>query len=199
MLEERNEKILEYTKKPGKKLIYCYDEEPDHTMHEVGTDNEQVKALYVERDRMTQELCSQLEDSLVIVLADHGHQNGQVITLSDYPDLFSLLRQDISIEPRACAFYVKEGKERDFEKLFQKYFEKDFNLYTKKEVLEHNFFGLGKEHPHFQECLGDYLAIAITDKYFRYDETGPVFQSVHAGITEDEVLIPLIVCEKERI
>ncbi len=198
-LKERNEKILECTKLPGKKLIYCYDTEPDYTMHEVGTMDPAVIEKMEEQEKMTEELCNEIKDALVIVLADHGHVDGEAITLRDYPDLFRLLRQETSIESRTCSFYVEEGKELEFEKLFQKYFEPYFNLYTKKEVIDNNFFGLGREHPHFQECLGDFLAIAVSNKYFRYDEKSPIFRSVHAGITEDEVLIPLIIYEKKNL
>ena len=43
---------------------------------------------------------------------------------------------------------------------------------------------------------GDYLALAINDKYFRYDEKGGTYASQHAGITDDEIEIPVIVSIK---
>ncbi len=198
-LDDRNHKILELTKKPGKKFIYSYDEEPDHLLHKLGINHPKVVSLWNEINQKTEELCNLLNDSLIIVIADHGHIESSAITLKDYPEIFSLLRKDIAIEPRACAFFVEEGKNREFEDLFEKNFGKDFLLYTKEEVIANNFFGRGEAHPRFEESLGDYLAIAISDKYFRYDEHGPLFQSMHAGITEDEVKIPLIIVTKNRI
>lgn len=43
---------------------------------------------------------------------------------------------------------------------------------------------------------GDYLALATNDKYFRYDEKGGTYASQHAGITADEIQIPVIVSVK---
>lgn len=37
------------------------------------------------------------------------------------------------------------------------------------------------------------MAIAKSNKYFRWDENDKQFVSTHAGLTEDEVLVPLIV------
>lgn len=192
-LEDMNEKIMDLCKSDNKKFIYAYSDEPDHTMHEVGTDAKETKKLFQKINKNTEKLCQSLNNTLVIVIADHGHLNCQSITLSDYPDIFDLLKHDISIEGRACAFFVKEGKKEEFEKLFVKYFSKDFELYTKEEVIRHKFFGTGKENPKFQDSLGDYLAIAISNKYFRYNEDSIKLISMHAGITEDEVLVPLII------
>lgn len=191
-IEDMNKRILEYSTIPGKKFIYAYFEEPDATMHQFGTDSKRTRNYFQKINDSTNDLCKNLKDTLVIVVADHGHINSDTITLSDYPDIFSLLKQDISIESRACAFFIKDGEQKNFENLFHKYFDEYFQLYTKEEVIKENLFGIGEEHARFQESLGDYLAIAISNKYFRYNENSSVFLSMHAGITEDEVLVPLI-------
>ncbi|MBQ1651436.1 MAG: hypothetical protein II056_03340 [Paludibacteraceae bacterium] len=60
-----------------------------------------------------------------------------------------------------------------------------------------NLFGIGKEeHELFRKSLGDYFALAKANKYFRYCEESVDLKSMHAGFTEDEMLIPLIVYYK---
>lgn len=194
-LEEMNSRIIELCKQDNKKFIYAYSDEPDHSMHDNGTDSLETKKLFESIDKNTEKLCNSLDDTLLIVVADHGHMNSEGITLTEYPDFFNLLKQDIAIESRACAFYIKDGTNEEFEKLFHKYFDNDFILYSKEEVLEKKIFGIGKEHERFQESIGDYLAIATSNKYFRYNEKSIDLISMHAGITEDEVVVPLIIHE----
>ena len=47
-------------------------------------------------------------------------------------------------------------------------------------------------HPKFEEFIGDYLAIAISDKGIVYPKNSSQFISNHAGMTEKEMKIPLI-------
>ncbi len=198
-LEDLNNRIINLCKEKGKKFIYAYCDEPDHTTHSEGTDSNITIKLYEELDRSTKELCNNLKNTntLVIVTADHGHINSIPITLSDYKDVFNLLKHDISIEGRACAFFIKDGKKHEFEQLFNKYFKKDFLLYSKEEVIKNKLFGIGKENKYFKESIGDYLAVAISNKYFIYNGNSDKLVSMHAGLTIDEMLVPLIINKKE--
>lgn len=194
-LDDMNNKIVEFcNNNDEKKFIYAYYDEPDHTMHHVGTDKKKVKDLFKKINNSTENLCKKLnDDTLVIILADHGHITCEYFTLSEYPDIFNLLKCDVSIEARACNFFINEEKKEEFEKLFNKYFGKFFNLYKKEEVISKKLFGTGKSHEHFYEALGDYLAVAISNKYLRYNENSVDLISMHAGITLYEIIVPLIV------
>ena len=63
---------------------------------------------------------SKLKDTMLIVIADHGHINCDEILLEDYPDLYNLLDGDTWIEPRMCAFKIKNGMDEEFKYLFNK-------------------------------------------------------------------------------
>lgn len=180
----------------GKKYIYAYDDEPDHTMHEFGPDSDKVKELIKIRNEKTQGLCNELEDTIVFVIADHGHIKVDNIFLNDYPEIINMLERTTSIEPRAVSFKIKEGMCCDFENKFRELFGKYFNLYTKEEILDSKLYGDGVENPLFQSALGDYIAIAEnSNKTLLTDGDYPLF-SHHAGYTDDEVYIPLIIVDK---
>jgi hypothetical protein len=175
-------------------FIYAYDEEPDHSMHEFGCDSSRVINLIKERNEKVEKLCNRLHDTVVIVVADHGHINVENIFLKDYPDILDCMKRGTSIDNRAVNFFIKENKKVQFEKLFNKYFGKYFKLYTKQDVIYSKLFGDGTENEKFRDSLGDYLAIAYTNKAL-LDQGDIILKSQHAGYTDDEIYIPLIVKE----
>lgn len=188
-------KIEKYCKLDGKKYIYAYDEEPDHTMHMFGPDNKTVKDLIRYRNIMTEKLCEKLKDTIIFVVADHGHIKVENIFLKNYPDIVECFRMGTSTEVRATSFFIKEDKYLEFEKLFNKYFSDDFDLYTKKDALDSNLFGDGEKNELIVSELGDYIAIAKTNKTLIY-EGDEVLYSHHAGYTDDEIYVPLIIVDK---
>ena len=140
-------------------------------------------------------MCSKIKNSVVITIADHGHINSEPINLENYTSITQTLEREVSIEPRAQSFKIKPGLESIFKQEFNKYFKNDFNLLDQNEVLEQKIFGVGKNNIHFKDSIGDFVAIAIGDKYFIDNETCQKFKSMHAGLTEDEMLIPVIIKE----
>lgn len=181
-----------------KKYIYAYNDEPDHTLHEYTDCDQYVTELIKIRERKVSELASKLKDTLIFVIADHGHLEEEDFLLSEYPDFLECLKELPSIEPRATNFFVKEGMNKRFEELFNKYFAKYYNLYTKEEVINNKFFGDGEENPKFRSELGDYLAISHSKKAFVYKGDSRL-KSHHAGNSKEEVVIPLIVIDTNRI
>lgn len=191
--------IKEETNKEGKRYIYAYDEEPDHTMHELGPDSKEVNELIKERQEKTENLCNNLKDTLVIVVADHGHIKVENIFLKDYPEITNLLERTTSLEERAMSFKIKDNLKEQFETKFNELFKDYYDLYSKEEVITSNLFGDGKESPIFKDAIGDYIAIAKTEKTLvNIDED--IMYSHHAGYTGDEIYVPLIIkyCGKEE-
>ena len=106
-----------------------------------------------------------------------------------------MLERTTSIEPRATSFKVKKELQKEFEKKFKETFKNDFDLYSKEEVISSKLFGDGIENPLFKNALGDYLSIAKTNKAILTDGDTELY-SLHAGYTEDEIYIPLIIIDK---
>jgi len=181
----------------GKKYIYAYDTEPDHTMHEIGCDRPEIKDIITERNDKIEKLSNKLNNTIIFVIADHGHYNVEDIFIKDYPDIEECLLRNTSLEPRAVNFFIKKDKKEQFTTLFNKYFADDFDLYSKEDVIESRLFGDGKENRIFRDALGDYLAIAKTNKTLIYNGS-EILKSQHAGYTDDEILVPLIVIKTDK-
>src|SRR5699024_7513085 len=67
-LDDMLEKIKEETEKAGKKYIYAYDDEPDHTMHEYGPDSKVVKELVEERNKKVEKLSKELKNTILFIV-----------------------------------------------------------------------------------------------------------------------------------
>ena len=195
-LDEMYTMINYALKEDGKHFIYAYNDEPDHTMHDFGPDSEEAKRLIETRNRKTEEFCKNLEDTLVIVVADHGHIKVDHIFLKDYPEITKMMERTTSIEQRAASFKIKEEYMEEFPVLFNKLFGKSFTLYTKKDVMESKLFGDGEPNKLFEPALGDFIAIAENDNKCLVTDGDEVLVSQHAGYTDDEVYIPLIIVDK---
>lgn len=191
------QKIEGLCKKDGKKYIYAYDVEPDSLMHEFGNDALCVKDVIKEINERVKNLSEKLEDTIIFVVADHGHKNIENIMIRDYPEVYECLDMVTSLEPRAVNMFIKKEKLDIFPSIFNKYFSDYFELYNKEEVISSHLFGDGLENEVFRDILGDYLAIAKSDKAL-IDKGGEVLKSHHAGYTLDEVMVPLIVIDTDK-
>lgn len=182
---------------PDKKYIYAYWYEPDSTMHEKGCYVEDTVKILQELEFQIENLCTKLKDTLLIVTADHGQLDSNCVTITDFPKIYNCLIRMPSIEPRAVNFFVIEELKEKFETEFRSEFGEKFILLTKEEVLHKKIFGTGTEHPDFRYMLGDYLAIAVDDlSICNTIKEANHFIGMHAGLTEEEMKIPLIIIER---
>ena len=190
-IEELCDKIKSLCKEPGEKNIYAYWNQPDGLLHRNGCSSQVVHDALLNMEKCVSDLASELEDTLVIVTADHGHLDTDCATIQDYPEIMDCLIRLPSLEPRVLNLFVKEEKKEVFEKLFNKEFGDSFKLMPMEEAISQNLFGTGKHHEMFRKMLGNYLAIATGTLSIYFNEERWV--SMHGSLTEDEMLIPLIV------
>ena len=196
-IDEMYETIKNRCQEPGKKYIYAYNPEPDTTMHQLGCNSEEAKQLIREANYQIEKLAKEVKDIIIFVVADHGHINVEHIFLDEYPDIIDCLVRNTSLEPRAVNFFIKDDKKEEFVRLFNQYFGDYFDLYPMDDILDSKLFGDGIENSVCRDALGDYLAIAKSNKAFIYGGSTPLV-SQHAGYTEDEIYVPLIVIETEK-
>ncbi len=195
-LEEMLEIIKEECNKEGKRYIYAYDTEPDHTMHDFGPDDDEVKKLIKIRNNKVKQLCEELNDSIIIIIADHGHKEVEHIYLKNYPKIMEMLERTTSLEQRAVSFKIKKEYKKQFIKEFNKNFDKDFKLCSYLEIIESHLFGYGDENELFRDAIGDFIAIAENSNKCIITDGDEVLKSQHAGYSDDEIYVPLIVIDR---
>ena len=181
-------------------LISAYWNEPDHTIHHTGVSSKETKQVLENIDKNIKQLINKLDNSLIIISADHGAVDVEEIYLNDYKELVSCLRMPPSIETRFVTFFIKENMKETFQETFENIFHKDFLLFTKEEFLKSNLLGKGKRHYKIDEYLGNFIAISTSNKSIRYTIDGNKFEKLiadHAGLTKDEMEVPVIIIEKE--
>ncbi|MBR3248235.1 MAG: alkaline phosphatase family protein [Clostridiales bacterium] len=178
---------------PGKKFIYAYWMEPDSTMHLYGPDSNEARELVISLEKKLEEFSSELDDTLLLITADHSQVLSRNLCLMDYPEIIKCLVRMPTIEPRTLSFFVKDEYLEVFPELFRKTFGDKFLLLTKEEVIEQKLFGMGNEHPIFRDSLGEYVAISVADEsIFITHKEAELLPGGHAGLTKEEIEIPLI-------
>ncbi|MBP5402406.1 MAG: alkaline phosphatase family protein [Treponema sp.] len=190
-------KIKECCDEPERKFVYAYWNNPDGDLHNFGVNSEQVHNTLIHIEKTVAELTESLEDTLFIITADHGHLDTDGVKIQNYPKIMNCLERMPSLEPRVLNFFVKPGMEASFEKEFNKEFGTKFILMPMQEALDKKLFGDKSPefwHKCFRSMLGNYLAIAIDNLSIFFDDE--LLMSMHGGLTEEEMLIPLIVMEK---
>lgn len=188
------DRIKSLCSEEGKKYIYAYWNQPDGVMHKTGIKSSDSRSCLKEIEEKVNKVVDNLEDTLVIITADHGHIDNRTKILDDYPEIVDCLVRTPSLEPRAINFFIKDGMNDKFISLFNKEFGEDFMLLSKEEYLSKKLMGEGKYHEHFLSMLGDYIAVAVSDLSVFFSEEPLV--SMHGGLTEKEMLVPLVIYEK---
>jgi arylsulfatase A-like enzyme len=194
-------KIKERCKKGGRNFTAAYWDDPDITAHMYGTDSGEVRDVMAEINKAIEKLAKSLEktDTLLIITADHGLVDTEWRYISDYPSISECLLRPISMEPRAVNFFVRDGMKERFAAEFNGVFRDDFILFTRDEVLEKGLFGSGTPHKRTETTLGDFVSAAVGGVSIataRPTHRQP-YKAHHAGLTEGEMLVPLIVIERE--
>lgn len=191
-------RLISYSQSDEYEYIYAYWDKYDSYMHEYGPSsnicNTYLDHINFEIERVANNLS---EDTMLVVIADHG----QIDVKEEYNIYGSkyekYLRRKPSLEPRAMAFYIKEGMQEEFRTEFINEFEDRFVLLTHQEVVETKLFGDKTNHPRFEEFIGDFIAIGKASTTLAYkEERIPMMKGQHAGICEDELMIPVIVYQK---
>ncbi len=185
--------------KNGRKMIYAYWPEPDAAMHCNGVFSEEAESVMAALERETQALWESVpKNTLLLITADHGQIDaGKNYCICNFPAIADCLKRQPSCEPRALNLFVKEGKQEAFRSAFEEYFQDKFKLLSKEEFLRSGLLGRGAPHPALSDTLGDFFAVATGDAaIYNTKEEAERFKGVHAGLTEDELCIPLIVLRR---
>ena len=182
----------------GRKFIYAYHHQPDHDMHDFGVSPKCVTQMLTAYNKRFETLMSSLSDTLLLISADHGMTDITMKRVEDYPQINDALVRHICVEPRCCSLYVKDEYKTDFPALFFSAFGDKFKLFTHDEFLQSGLLGGGIQHSKIDDFIGDYMAVAVSDIALWYNDINGEyndFKGAHAGLTKEELAVPLIVVE----
>lgn len=184
----------------GKMFLYAYHCQPDHDMHDLGIENQRMKQMLNDYSNQIETLTDSLTDTLFIITADHGMADITVHCVEEYPAISGALIRHICVESRCCSMYVKDECKSNFKQMFHRAFGDKFKLFTHDEFIGSGLLGYGNRHPKVHDFIGDYVAVAVSDTALWYkDVNGKYndFKGAHAGLTKEEMTVPLIIIEKD--
>jgi GrpB-like predicted nucleotidyltransferase (UPF0157 family) len=184
------ERLVQISNNQEKSYTYAYWDKPDHLIHDYGCYHQQIKNNLNDLNNSVENMSKRLgPKTTLIVTADHGLIDVKPIEINSFSNLTKHLKRLPAVEGRATVFYVNDKEA--FKEEFNKYFSSFFDLYTQAEFIELGFLGddVNKAIP----FLGDFIAIAKRQYYFNAKKAPGSFVGAHAGITSDEMLVPLII------
>lgn len=201
-LDEFCDTIESLCKTSEQKYINAYWDNPDSIMHHYGCYSVETKSFMNEFEKRIQKFCDNLKgtNTLLIITADHGQIDiDKTILMDELDELNENLIMPPFIENRALSFFVKEEKKNNFEKIFNEMFKNDYILLTKDEVRKKGLFGIGNMHKKADDFIGDYIACGISNnmiwKKTALSKMKSLHKADHAGLTENEMKVPLIIFE----
>lgn len=192
--------LKEQFQKEDKSFTYFYWTEPDGIMHDYGTKSNEACYEINSLNKQLEDFYKTMpEDALVVVTADHGQLDVEQINLLEDVELYKMLNRRPANDARALSFTVKEEFLEEFPLYFNKHYGEWFTLYKGEDAIQKGFFGDPEKfvmNSHLPDFISDYFAVGISNKYFSYIDMPPLFKGHHAGMTEEEMLVPLIMIYK---
>ncbi len=195
--EDQVDEVIRISKLEEETFSYVYWINPDDVEHEFGPMSHETKDVLRALNKKLEHMAHYMgDDSVVIIMADHGQINVKPVEFTDNTYLYDMLDKKPSLEPRTPVFFVKPEKKLDFRMMFRKMYETRYILYQSNDFIESGLIGSGIKHPMLDDFLGDFVAVAINDSYLKFKKTSE-YKGHHAGLTKGEMEVPLIIYEKK--
>lgn len=199
-LDEWFEHLRQRAREEGPALTMAYWPEPDYSLHRHGPESPSVERIARDIDAGLCSLSSFLSrNDLVIVTGDHGHTEvDEYVDVGKIEAISEAMFMPPYLEARAAFFYVRQERRQSFERAVRECLGREFIMLTREEVLNQEAFGPREgAHPLFDSFVADYLVIATGKKALKYYEPlhdhGGDYPSHHAGLTEEEMRVPLAI------
>ena len=180
--------------------LYAYYAELDTLAHIHGVGSDQLAAQFALLDAAFGNFLAAIADTDTVVLAcaDHGFIDSppeRQIELAQHPELAATLARPLCGERRVVYCYVKPDKETRFVDYVQDVLGECADLFSGSELIAQGWFGPGEADPRLAARIGDYVLLMRENWTLRdwvegekrYNQLG-----VHAGVSADEMHVPLI-------
>jgi hypothetical protein len=179
------------------KFIYAYWPEYDAISHRRGSLGPEAAAEFARIDDAFGRLVARLAgtDTLILATADHGFIDAPPGEALELPStLASMLRLPLCGERRVAYCHVHSVD--DFLRKARGWLGSRADVRRSSELVAEGWFGPGEPHPRFAERIGDVVLLMqgrATVKDWLPGEPRHLHIGNHGGVSEDEMLIPLIV------
>ncbi len=187
---------------------HLYIPDVDAACHHHGTTDERVFTLIASIDSHLTRLADAVGDrTRIVIAADHGLLDVPVanhISLFADDPLVAMLACPPSGDARLPLFHIREGQHAAFVELFTSRYSDRIELLPIEDADSIRLFGPEPLTPTARRRFGDFVAIAHSNVTMHYvpprpspppdkDQPKAAYLAQHAGLSPDEMLIPLIV------
>jgi len=182
----------------GKTFVSLYWPGLDSVAHVVGPDSPSYRDEFLAiDDALRRGLIGRVEDTLLIVTADHGFvpmaPEDYVLLDGEFDAGNALLMPPVG-EPRASYLFTRNGGRDLVRSAFSDDRGDGLVCLEADELLDTHLLGVGTPHPEIAHRIGD-LALLSTGRAGTFQDypDAALLRGMHGGLTEDEMLVPLIV------
>ncbi len=148
-------------------------------------------------DVLRRELVGRAGRTLLILSSDHGFvpmSPDDYVRLRDTPDVERALLLPPVGEPRASYLFVREGEREHVSHVLNRRSKDGIVCVDSRALLEDGLLGEGSPHPEVAGRIGDLAAISTGRAgIFHPYHDAILLPGMHGGLTEEEMLVPLIV------
>jgi hypothetical protein len=191
-------KIRSVCTSQGDTFCCVYRNDTAEIIKQFGTISDQLYEKLTEIDNELTKLHETLSETLFIVMPTHGFTDlKNRVSVGSVPGLADTLIIFPTLERRAVNFFIKPDRIEEFFGIYTELMRHDFTLYSRAQIKEQNLFGLYKTHKRIDDFLGDCVMASISGCEIT-DGGAKSDRGVCGGITEDEMILPLIIAETEQ-
>jgi hypothetical protein len=182
---------------PERKFVYAYWPDYDATSHRYGSEGPEAARELDRIDAAFGELVRRLSgtESAIVATADHGFIDVPGEGSLELPaSLAAMLRFPLCGERRIAYCHVHDREA--FMQRAHDWLGGRAEVLASDELVRRGWFGPGEPHPRFAERIGD-VALVMKDRFTVKDwiagEPRHLHIGNHGGLSDDEMMIPLIV------
>jgi predicted AlkP superfamily pyrophosphatase or phosphodiesterase len=191
-------KIRTVCRSEGDTFTGVYMDETAEIIRKFGTISDELYEALMKIDSELTKLQESLRETVFIVLPTHGFTDlKNRVSAASVPGLSDTLIIYPTLANRAANFFVKPDRIEEFFGIYDELMRYDFTLYSRAQVKSQNLFGLYRSHKRIDDFLGDCLMVSIGGCEVSDGGAKPD-RAVCGGITEDEMILPLIIAETEQ-
>lgn len=192
----RTRKILHESR--GKTFVSLYWPGLDSVAHVMGPNSESYHDEFLAvDDAIRRSLLGQAKNTLLIVTSDHGF-------VPMAPEDYLLLNEEFDAdralimhpvgEPRASYLFARDGSKQAIQQAFSTPRDDGLICIESRELVESGLLGTNSPHPEIANRIGDLALLSTgTAGTFQDYPDAVLLRGLHGGLTEDEMLVPLII------